>query len=379
MRRHTTAGPIAFLIVGLLGLGLSVGVRPTSAAAGTPLPGAPNCPMFPADNVWNTPIAGLPVNPNSAAWLASMDAGSTNLHPDFGPSGDPATPYGIPYTVVSPSQPQVPITFQYADESDPGPYPFSASTPDRGRAGSRRGPARHHGQPLHLHPLRIVGRAVLRGGLDGRLGRHLEPRFRRAAPGRLDVGGRGRPSHPPRPRPLRRGAVGRHHPRHPYDGRGNRHVVPVAGAPRGGVVVEPEPAAHGGAVPPEGRLQHLGLLGPGAGRAARHAAVRADSGRQRFQLVLRGDGGRQLAERARQRAQAGTGQRVRGGRRVGAHDRPQLGAGPPARRRGQLRVRTRVPHGGDRRRHLLVLPVVPRLHGRPAPQRTDGGHGRDPR
>ena len=88
--------------------------------------------MFPADNVWNTPVANLPVNPQSAAWLASMDASTTNLHPDFGPSGDPSTPYGIPYTVVSPSQPEVPITFQYADESDPGPYPFSASTPIEG-------------------------------------------------------------------------------------------------------------------------------------------------------------------------------------------------------------------------------------------------------
>ena len=88
--------------------------------------------MFPADNVWNTPVAGLPVNPQSAAWLASMDAGTTNLHPDFGPSGDPSNPYGMPYTVVSPSQPEVPITFQYADESDPGPYPFSASTPIEG-------------------------------------------------------------------------------------------------------------------------------------------------------------------------------------------------------------------------------------------------------
>jgi hypothetical protein len=113
-------------------LGLTVAVSPTTASAGTPLPGAPNCPMFPADNVWNTPVANLPVNPQSAAWLASMDASTTNLHPDFGPSGDPSTPYGIPYSVVSPSQTDVPITFQYADESDPGPYPFSANTPIEG-------------------------------------------------------------------------------------------------------------------------------------------------------------------------------------------------------------------------------------------------------
>ena len=25
------------------------------------MPGAPTCPMFPADNVWNTPVANLPV------------------------------------------------------------------------------------------------------------------------------------------------------------------------------------------------------------------------------------------------------------------------------------------------------------------------------
>src|SRR5208282_4351528 len=65
----------------------------------------------------------------SAAWLASADAGSTDLHPDFGPSfGAQPVPYGIPYTVPSPSHPEVPITFQYADESDPGPYPFGADT-----------------------------------------------------------------------------------------------------------------------------------------------------------------------------------------------------------------------------------------------------------
>ncbi len=34
--------------------------------------------------------------------------------------------------MVSPSQPLVPITFQYADQSDPGPYPFGADTPIEG-------------------------------------------------------------------------------------------------------------------------------------------------------------------------------------------------------------------------------------------------------
>jgi hypothetical protein len=132
VRRSGIAGPVALVTAGVLWLSLIVAVSPATASAGTPVPGAPNCPVFPADNVWNTPIANLPVNPQSAAWLASMDAGTTNLHPDFGPSDDPATPYGIPYTVVSPSQPEVPITFHYADQSDPGPYPCSATTPIEG-------------------------------------------------------------------------------------------------------------------------------------------------------------------------------------------------------------------------------------------------------
>src|SRR5208283_2890316 len=108
-------------------LGLTMGA-PGIASAGTPVPGAPDCPMFPADNVWNTPIADLPVNPNSAAWMASMDSATTFLHPDFGPSGDPSNPYGIPYTVVSNSQHTTTLHFLYQDESDPGPYPFGANT-----------------------------------------------------------------------------------------------------------------------------------------------------------------------------------------------------------------------------------------------------------
>ncbi len=65
------------------------------------MPGAPNCQMFPADNVWNTDISKLPVNKHSATWMANMDASTTNLHPDFGPD-EGGYPYGIPWTVVNP-------------------------------------------------------------------------------------------------------------------------------------------------------------------------------------------------------------------------------------------------------------------------------------
>jgi hypothetical protein len=61
--------------------------------------------------------------------MASMNAAGTDLHPDFGPSGDPSNPYGMPFTVVPAGHQFVPVAFQYADESDPGPYPFGPDTP----------------------------------------------------------------------------------------------------------------------------------------------------------------------------------------------------------------------------------------------------------
>jgi hypothetical protein len=98
-----------------------------SAGGGTTVRGAPGCPMFPADNVWNTDISKLPVNPRSAAWMRSMDSATTSLHPDFGP--DPGGyPYGIPYDVVTNAHPLVSLKFTYASQSDKGPYPFGPGT-----------------------------------------------------------------------------------------------------------------------------------------------------------------------------------------------------------------------------------------------------------
>ncbi len=110
----------------------SSGTMATRAAVSpSDLPGT-DCPSFPTDDIFNTPITGLPVNPNNATWLAAMDSASTFLHPDFGPSPKETKPYGFPWQIVSPSQSLVPIKFQYSDESDPGPYPLSASTPVEG-------------------------------------------------------------------------------------------------------------------------------------------------------------------------------------------------------------------------------------------------------
>jgi hypothetical protein len=99
--------------------------------AGQLLPGT-HCPVFPADNVWNTPITGLPVNANSATWLLSMSSSTTFLHPDYGPSGNPRAPYGIPWVTVRKGTTFTRLTFQYASESDRRPYPLTASTPIEG-------------------------------------------------------------------------------------------------------------------------------------------------------------------------------------------------------------------------------------------------------
>lgn len=127
---RTALGAVVLVGLGLSGAGAGTLLAPVgaAAAAGTLLPGT-DCPAFPADNVWNTPITGLPVAADSATWLASMAAATTDLHPDFGPSGNVRKPYGIPWLVVPAATVFTPIKFTYASESDPGPYPLTATTP----------------------------------------------------------------------------------------------------------------------------------------------------------------------------------------------------------------------------------------------------------
>jgi len=104
-----------------------------SGVALAPLPAQTlgGCGMFPANNIWNTPIDTLPVSSYSAAWIASIGP-STGLHPDFGSGTWDGAPIGIPYVLVPGSQPKVAVTFDYADESDPGPYPVPANAPIEG-------------------------------------------------------------------------------------------------------------------------------------------------------------------------------------------------------------------------------------------------------
>ena len=90
--------------------------------------------MFPADNPWNKDISSEPVDPSSDVLIATCGA-NAQLHPDFGTTWL-GSPIGIPYVVVKGDQAKVPVSFYYADESDPGPYPVPRDAPIEGGASS---------------------------------------------------------------------------------------------------------------------------------------------------------------------------------------------------------------------------------------------------
>ncbi len=88
------------------------------------------CDVFPAGNVWNVPVDHLPVDPSSDTYVATIGA-TIGVHPDFGTVWEGA-PIGIPYVAVPGTQPGVPVSFTYFDESDAGPYPIPDDPPIEG-------------------------------------------------------------------------------------------------------------------------------------------------------------------------------------------------------------------------------------------------------
>jgi hypothetical protein len=90
-----------------------------AGGANPSMPGQVNgCTMFPGADDWNRDISRDPVDATWTSQLMTM-VGDIRIHPDFGVG------YGIPINRVPASQAAVPVTFDgYADESDPGLYPF---------------------------------------------------------------------------------------------------------------------------------------------------------------------------------------------------------------------------------------------------------------
>jgi len=75
--------------------------------------------------VWNANVEGLPVDPRSDQYINAIGPG-TGLHPDFGTVWEGA-PIGIPYNIVTGSQPGVMVSFGFDSESDHGLYPIPAN------------------------------------------------------------------------------------------------------------------------------------------------------------------------------------------------------------------------------------------------------------
>src|SRR3984957_3449581 len=121
----------------IVGAHALVGVAPSGP--GPSLPGAPRCSIFPADNAWNQRVDRLPVAKNSARLIASIGLGDP-VHPDFGTVYNGA-PNGIPYVIVSNRTRRVPVSFQYASESDGHAYPLPPGVPIEG--GPRASGDRH--------------------------------------------------------------------------------------------------------------------------------------------------------------------------------------------------------------------------------------------
>jgi len=117
MRRRRQVLVPAIVVVGLLA---------TACVSLSKLPGAPNCPLSPANSFWRADVSKLPVLARSATYVSS-EGSTAGLKADFGSGLWDGGPIGIPYTTVTGAQPKVAMTFDYASESDPGPYPFPAS------------------------------------------------------------------------------------------------------------------------------------------------------------------------------------------------------------------------------------------------------------
>ena len=109
---------LSALAVVTLCLPLAAGARPAA-----PLPQAPGCPVFPASSHWNQRVDGLPAAKNSDAIVRATGA-DDHMHADFGSALWEGGPIGIPITVVRKTQPKVRVSFEYASESDKGPYPI---------------------------------------------------------------------------------------------------------------------------------------------------------------------------------------------------------------------------------------------------------------
>ena len=175
---------------------------------------AANAPSAADQSAWNQDISQAPLDPNSAGYIAYINAhGGDSLHPDFGSPRE----YGFPYAVVGKKQKRTKVNFTaYGDESDHGAYrvPLKALV-EGGQAsdGDRHVLAVDRKRCKLFELYRAFSQKRPEAPLERRRGRDLEPALGGAAHRRLHLGRRRRTADLPGPGPLRRGRLGPHRPR----------------------------------------------------------------------------------------------------------------------------------------------------------------------
>ena len=95
--------------------------------------------------------------------ISSIGLGNP-VHPDFGSGNYNGAPIGIPYAIVSNATKRVPVGFDYAGESDKGPYPIP---PNVAVEGGRSSSGDRH--------VIVVDRGRICGGITARTSAHLAP------------------------------------------------------------------------------------------------------------------------------------------------------------------------------------------------------------
>jgi len=171
------------------------------------------------------------VHPRSAAIVKSIGLGD-HLHADFGSGLYQGRPIGIPYTTVKRTQKRVPVSFQYADESDRGPYPIPRNAPVEG---GRSSDGDRHVIVVDRPRCRLYELFAAypeNGGARWRAGswRRLEPSLEPHATARLDLGRRRRPADSAGAGPLRRGQARPHRPRAALHRQPHAQGLPISGA-----------------------------------------------------------------------------------------------------------------------------------------------------
>ncbi len=236
---------------------------------------AANAPSAADEAAWNQDISKAPLDPNSAAYIAYINAhGGDFLHPDFGSPRE----YGFPYAVVGQDAEAAKVHFTaYGDESTPAPTAFPLKALVEGGQGSDGD--RHvlavDRKRCKLYELyRAFARKRPKPHWNADSGVIWDLRSAALRPdGCTSADAAGLPIFPGLVR-YDEAAGGRHRPRDPRHLRAHPRRLGPPRLPLRRLDDQRRRPADGPAAAAEGRLRHLGVQRPGARDRGRAQAVR---------------------------------------------------------------------------------------------------------